>query len=147
MAQYHRSKINRLTRLANAAAIDVHRHTGPGLFESVYQSCMTIELRRQGLSFVAQPPIDFVYRGQQIELAFKPDFIVEGLLIIEIKAVAEIAPIHVAQVITYLKLADAPVGLLLNFNAPVMKAGIRRLLNPAHEIIDHLGQSSKSVIK
>ena len=99
MAQYHRSKINRLTR------------------------------------------------GQQIELAFKPDFIVEGLLIIEIKAVAEIAPIHVAQVITYLKLADAPVGLLLNFNAPVMKAGIRRLLNPAHEIIDHLGQSWKSVVK
>ena len=114
----------------------MHRHLGPGLLESVYQRCLQRELTRAGLSFKANTTVDVVYKEEKIDAGLRLDLLVEGLVVLELKSVQELAPVYEAQVLTYLKLTGAPIGLLINFNVPNVSKGIRRLLNKEHQLID-----------
>lgn len=119
-----------LTQKIIGCAVRVHDATGPGLLESVYDRCLQIEMRASGLRVEAGRRIDLTYRNEYIDLVYIPDLIVEGVVIIEVKAVERLIPVHMAQLITYLKLTGCPVGLLMNFHARTMMAGIRRLARP-----------------
>lgn len=110
------------------ACIEVHRRLGPGLLESAYQNCLASEFAFRGIRFQCQPFIDIQYRDILVERAFQPDFIVDGRLVVELKSVAEIHAVHRAQLPTYVRLAKAESGLLINFNALLLpKNGIFRV--------------------
>ena len=111
------------------AAIEVHRHTGPGLLESAYEECLCYELSQLGLSFKRQVHLPVVYKGIKLDCGYKMDLVVEDTVVLELKTVDQILPVHTAQLLTYLKLSGKKVGLLLNFNAPVLAKGIKRLVN------------------
>ena len=117
-----------LSRRILASAIRVHRRLGPGLLESTYRACLTRQLQLDGLAHETESPIDIAYEGLEISGAYRADIIVEGLVLLELKAVEAILPIHQAQVLTYLRLSGLHVGLLLNFNVPRLKDGIRRFM-------------------
>jgi GxxExxY protein len=112
-----------------AAAIEVHRHLGPGLLESAYEECLCYELARAGLRFERQVPLPVHYKGLRLDCAYRLDLVVEDSVILEIKAIDELLPIHKAQLLTYLKASGKHVGLLINFNVAVLKNGIKRLVN------------------
>ena len=118
--------INQITSRIIAAAIEVHRTLGPGLLESVYHVCLVYEL-----DVNSKTRIPVIYRGVALDCWYEPDLIVGNVVIVEIKSLAVVLPVHEAQLMTQLKLAGKPVGLLLNFNVPVMKDGITRKLNQA----------------
>lgn len=112
-------------------AIQVHRSLGPGLLESVYRECLMIELTKQGLSAVPERTVPVFYESQQIATKLRIDLLVDGVVVVEIKAVERFHPVHLAQVITYLKLSGCPAGLLLNFNTTALRqGGIRRVSHP-----------------
>ena len=111
------------------AAIKVHRSLGPGLLESAYQQCLAYELRQRGLSVECEVSIPVTYENVQIEVGYRGDMIVENCIIIENKTVDQLAPIHQAQLLTYMKLQDFHLGFLLNWNVPLMKNGIKRMVN------------------
>lgn len=111
------------------AAIEVHRHLGPGLLESAYEECLCQELAIQGLTFERQKPIAVSYKGVNLDCGYRLDVVVEGLVILELKAVERIEPIHEAQLLTYLKLSDLRLGMLINFNVPILRNGIKRIVN------------------
>jgi GxxExxY protein len=119
-----------LTERVIGCAIEVHRTLGPGLLESVYRDCLHVELRAAGLSVQSGARVALTYKGQIIGNDLKLDLLVESRLVVELKAVECLHPIHLAQVITYLKLSGYPLGLLMNFNATTLKAGLRRLDHP-----------------
>jgi GxxExxY protein len=121
---------NRLTSVIIGGAIRVHKATGPGLLESVYFPCLLFEVRQSGLAVVTQWPIPLVYRGIHLEAGYRADMLVEDTVLVELKSVDALSPIHTAQMLTYLKLSRKPVGLLINFNVPVLKDGVKRILNP-----------------
>ncbi len=110
------------------AAIEVHRHLGPGLLESAYEACLAWELREAGLSVQRQVSLPVTYKGVQLDVGYRVDMIVEGSLVLETKAATELLPIHEAQLLTYLRLSNIRTGLLLNFNAATMKDGIKRMI-------------------
>lgn len=114
--------LDALTERIIGCAIAVHRATGAGLLESVYKRCLAIELQVQGLSIQTNHPLPLVYRDIVMERAFWLDMVVEGIVIGELKEVEALAPVHQSQVLTYLKLANCPAGLLINFNVPVVTA-------------------------
>jgi GxxExxY protein len=118
-----------ITRICNGAAIAVHKALGPGLLESAYEECLCAELQDLALPFARQKPLPVVYKGRELDCGYRLDIVVRDLIVIEIKSVATLLPLHEAQLLTYLKLGQYKVGLLYNFNVPVMKDGIRRLLN------------------
>ncbi len=122
--------INRLTETIIGCAIEVHKTLGAGLLESVYRECMILEMTHAQLCFERERHIALAYKGVPINSRLRVDLIVEGLVIVELKAVECVHPIHSSQVITYLKLADCPAGLLLNFNVTAMKNGVKRLDHP-----------------
>jgi GxxExxY protein len=109
-----------------AAAIEVHRHLGPGLLESAYEECLCHELHFMGLDFKRQVPLPIIYKGLPLDCGYQIDLIVQNEVVVELKAVERILPIHQAQLLTYLKLAAKPVGLLINFNVPVLTQGVTR---------------------
>ncbi len=111
------------------AAIEVHRHLGPGLLESTYEECMSHELNLRGLSFERQKPLALTYKSKNLDCGYRLDIVIEGLVILELKAVDRIEPIHEAQLLTYLKLSSLKLGILINFNVPVLKKGIKRIVN------------------
>jgi len=111
------------------AALAVHRALGPGLLESAYQRCLAIELGLAGLIVERERILPLVYRGHPIDTAYRLDLIVGGKLLVELKALEEVAPVHKVQVLTYLKILKLPLGLLINFNVPLIKHGISRVLN------------------
>ena len=111
------------------AAIKVHRALGPGLLESAYQKCLTYELSKRGLRAECEVVLPIVYDGQQIDAGYRIDVLVEDCVIIENKTVESLLPIHKAQLLTYLKLRDCRLGFLLNWNTPLMKHGIKRMVN------------------
>lgn len=117
-----------LTERIIACAIEVHRMTGPGLLESVYDVCLAYELELAGLDFQRQKNISFAYKGLSAQAAFRVDLVVESTVLVELKCVESIQPVHKAQVLTYLRLSGLPTGLLINFNVPVLRDGIRRLI-------------------
>ena len=109
------------------AMIHVHRQLGPGLLESTYQACLAEELTYRSIKFQRQSPINLAYRNTTVECAYFADFVVEDALLIELKSVEALQPIHVAQVLTYLKLTQLDVALLANFNAVTLRKGLRRI--------------------
>jgi GxxExxY protein len=121
--------VNQLTQQIIGAAIRVHREFGPGLLESTYTACLNMELRARKLRVESQVAVPVVYLGLRLDVGYRIDMLVDDRVVVEIKAVESVAPIHRAQVLTYLKLRQCPVGLLLNFNVPVLKEGIVRIVN------------------
>ena len=119
---------NELTKEVIGAAIQVHRALGPGLLESAYEACVAHELAARNLAFDRQSPISLTYRGTPIEVGFRADFIIENAVLLELKAVEQLQPIHTAQVLTYLKLTGLKIALLINFNVKVLRHGIRRVV-------------------
>jgi GxxExxY protein len=109
-------------------AIEVHRHLGPGLLESAYEECLCYELNENGMAFKRQVPLRVVYKSVRLDCGYRIDLVVENRLILELKATERLLPIHEAQVLTYMRLSSRSTGLLLNFNTPVLKDGIRRLM-------------------
>jgi GxxExxY protein len=120
-------EINEITEKINGAAIEVHRHLGPGLLESAYQACLARELDLRGLAFVQEKPFSLEYKGIKLDCGYRLDFIVEQSVIIELKTVDSLQPIHEAQLLTYLKLSGCKTGLLINFKVPVLKNGLKRM--------------------
>ena len=118
---------NAISKEIIGAAIEVHKILGPGLLESAYQECLARELTLRGIKFEREKTLPLEYKGVRLECGFRVDFLVEKLVIVELKAVENVLPIHQAQVLTYLKLLNIKLGILLNFNVPMMKAGIKRL--------------------
>ncbi len=111
------------------AAIEVHRHLGPGLLELAYEECLCKELEIRDIAFERQKPLPVAYKGIALDCGYKLDVVVEGKVILELKSVNKFEPIHDAQLLTYLKLADLKLGILINFNVPVLKDGIKRIVN------------------
>ena len=111
------------------AAIEVHRHLGPGLLESAYEECLCHELKLRNIQFCRQVSLPVEYRGIKLDCGYRLDIVVNNLVILELKAVEKIMPIHDAQLLTYLKLADLRLGLLINFNTTTLKHGIKRIVN------------------
>jgi len=123
-------EINEISSKIIKAAIRVHRELGPGLLESVYQACMLIELKIIGLKVQSEVTLPVVYRKQEVEgQLFRLDLLVENKIIVELKSVAKIDPVHKKQLLTYLRLAEKPLGLLINFNELLLKDGITRIIN------------------
>ena len=120
--------INQLTSKIIGAAIEVHKTIGPGLLEGIYEDCLCIELERRRISFERQKGIDIEYKGVKLNNQYRLDLVVNKKVVVELKTVDELAPIHDAQVLTYLKLTGFRVGLLINFNVPVLKEGLKRLI-------------------
>jgi GxxExxY protein len=109
----------------------VHSALGPGLLESAYEACLVYELRERGLQVRTQVPLPLVYRGVQLGAAYRMDLLVEDSLVVELKTVDKLQPVHEAQLLSYLKLSGHQVGLLINFHVPRLKDGIRRMINDA----------------
>ena len=122
-------RVNQLTFKIIACAIAVHRALGPGLLESAYFACLATELRSQDLRVDVDVKVPLVYRGMKLECGYRLDMLVEDTVILELKTLSVILPVHEAQLLTYLKLTGKPVGLILNFNVTVMKDGIKRKIN------------------
>jgi GxxExxY protein len=120
---------NEIARQVVDAAYLVHTHLGPGLLESVYQAVLTHELRRRGLQVETEVPVPVQYDGIQMEVGFRADLVINDKIIVELKSVEQIAPVHKKQLLTYLRLADKRLGLLLNFGAALIKDGIARVVN------------------
>jgi GxxExxY protein len=121
--------LNQITSIILTAAIGIHRALGPGLLESAYLSCLIHDLVTAQLRIERQKALPLIYRGMSIECAYRADLVVEESVLIEVKALDTLAPIHSQQLYTYLRLGKYPVGLMLNFGAPTMRAGIKRMVN------------------
>jgi GxxExxY protein len=121
--------INELTGKVIGAAIEVHKTLGPGLLESTYEECLSFELGRRGIPFERQKELPIQYKEVKLDCGYRIDILVANRLILELKACEGLQPIHEAQLLTYLKLTGFKVGLLINFNVPVLKEGIKRLAN------------------
>jgi GxxExxY protein len=117
-----------LTHEILAAAIEVHRELGPGLMESAYEECMCHELNCRGLAFRRQVPLPLVYKGVKLDCGYRLDLVVEDFVVLELKRVDELNVLHQAHLLTYLRLSGKRIGFLMNFNVPLMKDGITRLV-------------------
>lgn len=124
-----KTQLNQITESIIGAAIDVHRALGPGLLESAYEACLVFELVQHSLKVEQQKPLPIVYREVKLDCGYRLDLLVEEEVIVEIKAVDSLLPIHQAQLLSYLKLSGCNVGLLINFNVQVLKNGVRRVVN------------------
>lgn len=121
---------NEITEIIIGAAIEVHRHLGPGLLESTYETCTAYEIgQRSGLDVVRQKTLPVRYKTLDLEDAYRIDLLVANRIIVEVKAVERVLPVHEAQLLTYLRLTRLHLGLLINFNVPVLKSGIKRIIN------------------
>jgi GxxExxY protein len=116
-----------LTESVIGAAITVHRELGPGLLESIYEKCLAFELADRGLSFTTQKEIPVCYKNLTFDCSFRADLIVENKILIELKSIDQLSPVHTSQVITYLKLTGLRTGLLINFNVPILKTGLKQI--------------------
>jgi len=121
--------INGITSTICDCSIRIHRKVGPGILEKAYFGCLCYELVSAGLKLETQKELPLLYDGVRIDCAYRADLIVEGTVIVEVKAIESLAPIRRRQLLTYLRIADCPVGLLLNFGAKTMKEGIQRVVN------------------
>ena len=120
---------NQMTKLVVGFAIEVHRALGPGLLESAYEECLCYELAQSGTHFLRQVALPSCYKGVTLDCGYRMDLLIDDLVVVETKAVESLCPIHEAQLLTYLKLAEKSVGLLINFNVPVLKQGLKRIVN------------------
>jgi GxxExxY protein len=122
-------ELDRITDAVIGAAIDVHRAIGPGLLESAYTSCLAFELAEKGLKVEAEKPLPLIYREVRLDCGYRLDLLVEARVIVEVKAVENLLPVHKAQLLSYLRLSGCKVGLLINFNVPQLKSGIVRVVS------------------
>lgn len=120
--------VDSLTQAIIGAAIEVHKHLGPGLLESIYEECLCHELKLRGLPYERQKPIEIHYKDLQASFDFRIDLIVDNNVVVELKAVKELHPVYEAQLLTYMKLTGCKRGLIINFNAPLLKDGIKRMI-------------------
>ena len=125
------ARCNFITSEIIGAAIEIHRALGPGLLESPYASCLKYELCQRPLRFASEVTVPLTYKGKELGACYRVDLIVENLVVVEVKAVETVLPVHKAQVLTYLKLTACPLGLLINFNEARLIDGVYRLVNPA----------------
>jgi GxxExxY protein len=121
--------VNQLTEAAIGACITVHRALGPGLLESVYRKCLAYELREQGFQVAEEFPVPVVYKGVRLDCGYRIDLLMEGSVAMELKCADRLAPIHQAQILTYLRLLNLEVGLLVNFKQAVLIDGLKRIVN------------------
>ena len=128
-ADYSKLRHGDVTEKIIAAAIEVHRHLGPGLLESIYERCLCHELTMRNVCFERQQPMDVEYKGLKVEAAYRPDLLVEDVVIVELKSAEQNLPIFEAQLMTYLKLSNKRVGLVINFGLPILRNGIIRRVN------------------
>ena len=124
---------NALSRQVIGAAIEVHKELGAGLLESAYEFCLKTELERQGLEVETQVDLPLFYKGEPTGKSYRIDMLVENKIVIELKSVEKLLPIHEVQLVTYLKLTNNAIGLLINFNVPVLKDGVKRKINAKRE--------------
>jgi len=129
MKDEDQADINHLTGEVIGAAIEVHKNLGPGLLESVYEECLCRELDLRKVSYERQKELPVEYKGIKLDFAYRLDMVIGNRVIVELKACESVQPIHEAQLLTYLKLTGTKVGLLINFNVPVLKEGIKRIAN------------------
>ena len=122
-------RLDQISHRIIGAAIEVHRHLGPGLLESAYQSCLAFELKQLGLKVEEQKPLPVVYKQVKLDCGYRLDLVVEDEIVVEVKAVEKLVPVHEAQLLSYLRLAKKRVGLLMNFHVPVLKNGLKRIVN------------------
>ena len=122
-------RINRITGAVISAAMKVHSHLGPGLLESAYEACLAHELRKQGLEVAQQVGLPVIYDGERIDLGYRIDLVVEGLVVVEIKCVEAINPVHQAQLLSYIRLSRRHIGLLINFHVAHLRDGIKRMVD------------------
>lgn len=120
---------NEISKVVIGCAIEVHRGIGPGLLESAYQSCLAYELKVAGLRSVREMPLPVTYKEVQLDCGYRLDFLVENKVIVELKAIDCLLPVHSAQLLTYLKLTEMKLGLLINFNVPILRDGVKRIVN------------------
>jgi GxxExxY protein len=126
-------ELNKITEDIIGAAMDVHKAIGPGLLESAYEECLCHELQLRNLRFQRQVSLPVKYKNVRLDCGYRIDILVAGAVIVELKAIERIEPIHKAQILTYLKLSECSVGLLINFNVPVLNSGIQRIVNDFRE--------------
>jgi GxxExxY protein len=124
-----KDRLDQITRRIIGAAIEVHKTLGPGLLESAYEVCLAYELRQRGFSVEQQKPLPVIYKDVKLDCGYRLDLVVEDSIIVEIKAVEQLAPIHDAQLLSYLRLSGKRVGLLMNFHVRVLKNGLKRIVN------------------
>lgn len=122
-------EVNQVSGIIVDSAMKVHSALGPGLLESAYEACLIRELRKRGLRVEAQVPLSVVYDGETLDVGYRADLVVEGIVLVELKSVETVLPIHKAQLLSYLRLSGREVGLLLNFNVEHLKDGIKRVIN------------------
>ncbi|BAU54986.1 GxxExxY protein [Mucilaginibacter gotjawali] len=120
---------NEISRIVFDCALKVHQHLGPGLLESTYQECLFYELNKTGLKIEKQKPLPLIYEEIRLDVGYRIDIIIENKFIIEIKSVDALNDVHMAQILTYLKLSDCKLGFLINFNVLLIKNGIKRVIN------------------
>ena len=123
-----KQSINEITEKIIGAAIAVHKELGPGLLESAYEACLVYELAQSGLKVESQKPLPVFYRGANVDCGYRIDLLVEDQVIIELKSIEKLEPIHEAQLLSYLKLSGHKIGLLINFNVRLLRNGIRRFV-------------------
>ncbi|NNF32996.1 MAG: GxxExxY protein [Saprospiraceae bacterium] len=139
---------NTITQRILKCAFKVHTKLGPGLLESAYQECLFYELIKEGLNVVKEKPMPLIYDEVKLDTGYRIDLFVNGKVVIEVKAVEGITDVHLAQILTYLKLSDSKVGLLLNFNVKSMKHGVKRVINTKGKTLrDSVPNSNNSVVK
>jgi GxxExxY protein len=142
--------LNGITQGIIAAAIEVHRHLGPGLLESAYQECLCYELSRMGLSFSREVHLPVTYKGIQLDCSYRIDLLVEDEIVAELKSVEQVLPVHSAQLLTYMKASRKQIGLLINFNVPALKNGIKRMVHDYRDaslrLSPRLGVSAVNII-
>jgi GxxExxY protein len=121
-------KFDRLSNRVIGCALEIHRHLGPGLLESTYEQCLVHEMNIAGIPFKLQHPLPVEYKGIKLDCGYRVDLLVDDQIIVELKSVESLLPIHQAQLLTYMKLADISIGLLMNFNVKHLKNGIKRMV-------------------
>ncbi len=122
-------ELNRISSKVIEAAINVHKELGPGLLESVYQTCLVLELKEMGLEVKSEVPVPIIYKGKKLTQEFRLDLLVDEKVVVELKSVKNIEDVHKKQLLSYLLLAQKPLGLLINFNVSLLKQGIYRIIN------------------
>jgi GxxExxY protein len=142
-----KERLDRITEAIIGVAIDVHRTLGPGLLETVYESCLSFDPQARGLNLERQKPLALTYKGMRLECAYRVDLIVEGAVIVEVKAAEQLLPIHAAQLLSYLRLSNLPVGLLINFDVINLQRGLRRVVNSYPDSLRPLRPSAASAWK
>jgi len=124
-----KDRLDQITRRIIGAAIEVHRHLGPGLLESAYESCLVFELKQLGMTVEQQKPLPVTYKGMVLDCGYRLDLVVEDAVIVELKAVEQMTAIFEAELLSYLRLTGKKGGLLINFHVPVLKNGTKRIVN------------------